>query len=399
MGVLLLQVNWQNFENSIGGEKASSILWCVIIIVATLLLKKSLARILARLSARITGRYTDKKHGKTFESMVLHPLEMLLQTGLFYLAANQLSILLGRFVMHRYEGKREILAVRFGDIVDHLFLFFIIFYFTIVLVRILDFIYYVQMEKAHQEHNKGRQQLLPLAKEVAKVLIWTFGLFWVLGTVFHVNIPALITGLGIGGVAIALAAKESVENLFAAFTILGDKPFETGDKIRLGTLEGTVERVGLRSTRVRSSDGSAFIIPNKKLVGENLENLSARSFRKIKLVVNVKYLPHEALQKVIAELSHKIEHTLYVIGNVDVAVEGFGENVFQLLVSYNVQEPLDADANLNTIKYSINMLIYETIERYSGSTNAVTSISSAPDNPETPEAEQPEEEKKDDSII
>lgn len=394
----LLQINWPDFETSIGGEKISSLLWCVIIIVATLLLKKPLARGIARLSASISNRYTDKKHGKTFESLVRPPLESLLQTILFYVAASQLSILLGRFVMHRYQGKREVLAIRFGDIADHIFLFFIILFSTLVLVRILDFVYYVHMEKAHQEHNKGRQQLLPLTKEVAKVILWTIGIFWVLGSVFHVNIPALITGLGIGGVAIALAAKESVENLFAAFTILSDKPFETGDKIKLGSIEGTVERIGLRSTRIRGNEGSAFIVPNKKLVGENLENLSARFSRKVKLVVNVKYITHDALQAIIRELEHKIEHTLYILPPVEIVIEGFGENVFQLLVSYHVQQPLDDEMKLSTLKHSINMLVYETIERYSGKGN-ITSVTPDTANNEKNMEQDQANEKEEDPII
>jgi len=102
-----------------------------------------------------------------------------------------------------------------------------------------------------------------------------------IGQCISCQYSALITGLGIGGVAIALAGKETVENFFASFTILSDKPFQTGDVIKLGETEGTVERIGFRSTRLRNLDGSATVIPNQNLVSQNVTNLSTRDTRGI----------------------------------------------------------------------------------------------------------------------
>lgn len=383
-------------QTRLGGEKVTSLMWCIGIVLGTLLLKRPLTKLLSRLITGITDRFTDKKHGKRFRDLTHQPLEQLLQIILFYVAVNQLGILLNHFVFERYASKNSGLHIRIGDVTDHIFLFLFILFTTLLLSRVIDFIYLVQQEKAADEENRERQQLLPLVKEIAKLLLWTIGLFWTLGTVFHVNIPALITGLGIGGVAIALAAKESVENLFAAFTILTDKPFHATDNIRLGSLEGVVERIGFRSTRLRSPDGSAFIIPNKKMVNENLENLTYRNTTRVKIPVSIKYgVSYTDLQKMVAELKAEIPKLNNIKKPVDITLESFGENVFQLLITYHLDFPIEPGVSSSDIKQSVAMLAYKVI---SGFTNVVPGESavSIENEEEKPEEESTQE---DDSII
>jgi MscS family membrane protein len=396
MNIIVLQVSWHNIETQLGGEKISSLLWCIGIIAATQLLKKPLAKIVTKLIAKITNRFTDKKHSAVFQGLIVKPIESLIQVILFYVALSQLTVLLNSLLMHRIRNKHEEFAIRLGDIVDHIFLFLVILFTTLALSRIIDFIYHIQLQKAQEERNKGRQQLLPLLKDVVKVVLWTIGAFWVLGSVFHVNVPALVTGLGIGGVAIALAAKESVENLFAAFTILTDKPFQVDDSIKLGAIEGTVERIGFRSTRLRGPDGTSLIIPNKKLVYENLENLTDRAKRRMRMVVNIKYgIPYPALQQLTKDLREMLQHTLYVTDPIEISLEGFAENVFQLAVTYFLPEPLPKDTPLASIKQEVNMRIYDIVSRYAGDNVSVTETKQ----PEEPNDEEREADKKEDSII
>lgn len=104
---------------------------------------------------------------------------------------------------------------------------------------------------------------------------------WVLGTVTVANqlgfpVGSVITGLGIGGIAIALAAQKTVENLFGSVSILVDQPFRVGDTIRVDGVEGAVETVGLRSTRLRTADRSLVVLPNGKLADMRIESMSAR---------------------------------------------------------------------------------------------------------------------------
>lgn len=388
--MILLQLSQQFTRLKLGGESLHHILWCAGIILAVLLLKRPLALLVARIFAGIANRFTDKNHGKHFRELLQRPLELLLGTLLFYVAVNQLTYLLSLEIFRRQIRGRLALVVRISDIADKAFLLFIILFTTLVLSRVIDFIFYTLIEKAYEEDNKEKEQLFPLIKDVGKIVLWTIGAFWVLGTVFSVNIPALITGLGIGGVAIALAAKESVENFFASFIILTDKPFQSGDRIKLDKYEGKVERVGFRSTRLRSMEGSLYIIPNKKLIGENLENLTQRDTTRIRVVMNIKYgLPAEQLDLMTDELRYMLKSTTYVTGQTDVFLESFNENVFQLILSYYLPDPMPDGESPASVKQKVNMGVYRIITRY---TDAIPAAISSP----VKEEEDTREEKKDD---
>jgi MscS family membrane protein len=105
----------------------------------------------------------------------------------------------------------------------------------------------------------------------------------------NVNVTSLVAGLGIGGLAFALAAKDTVENLFGSFTVLMDRPFQIGDWVVIGELEGTVEELGLRSTRIRTFYNSVITVPNSRLVHTAVDNLGARRYRRVKCMISVQY--------------------------------------------------------------------------------------------------------------
>lgn len=347
----------------IAGEPVIHIVWCFAIIIGALLLKGSIAKLLTKLLYHITKRFSDKKHGETLKLLVQKPLEYLCITILFYIALNQLTVLLDTTIFSRFNEKGTIrFAIHFVDAIDKIFLLFTITFLTWVISRLADYFFHTLIEKAFVEDNKNKEQLLPLMKDVIKIITWTMGMFWVLGSVFNVNIPALITGLGIGGVAIALAAKESVENIFAAFIILTDKPFHSGDSIRLDKFEGTVERVGFRSTRLRNSDGSLVIIPNKSLIGNNLENLSERNARKIKVVVHIKNgISYDQLMSYVEVLENSIKQKTYLVEKPEILLEAFHENSFVLNIFYHLPNPLPEHLQLNAVKREMNMIIYEQL--------------------------------------
>lgn len=347
---------------TIGGEPVYNILLCLGVIIGVFIIKRPLAAVLARILSGIANRFVEKSHSQKFIALLTRPLELLFSTILFYVAVNQLTTLLNFPIFKRHIEGRLSFVIRISDIADKAFLLFIILFAALVCARLIDFIFYTQIQKAYEEKNREREQLYPLIKDVAKIGLWIIGIFWILGAVFSVNIPALITGLGIGGVAIALAAKESVENFFASFIILTDKPFSVGDAIRLDKYEGTVERVGFRSTRVISGEGSLFIIPNKKLIGENLENLSERASRKIKLLINLSYgISANGLQEIITAIKEQLAQAKFIINPIEVNVESFGEASFQISVSYYLPTPLPEDCNIATVKAEVNMIVYAII--------------------------------------
>jgi len=173
----------------------------------------------------------------------------------------------------------------------------------------------------------------------------------------------LVTGLGIGGVAIALAAKESVENLFAAFTILTDKPFHVGDSIRLDSLEGKVERVGFRSTRLRSAEGSLVIIPKKSLIGNNLENLSELEARRLKISMHLKNgISYETLKSYVDTLDTRLKKQSYLLNRTEILLKTFHEKSIVLNIFYYLPNPLPEHLQLSTVKHEMNMIAFEVLQ-------------------------------------
>ncbi|MBC7553820.1 MAG: mechanosensitive ion channel family protein [Taibaiella sp.] len=335
------------------------------IIIITLVLKKPVAGLLTRLSSRIAAHYTYMEHREALRDMLFRPIELLLQVICYFIAADRLSNILNGIIFHRSLITRGNFNISLGDITDHIFLFLFIFFLTQSVTRLIDFIYYLRMGKAREENNSSRLQMLPLIKEMGKLLTWTLGVFWVLGSVCHVNVPALITGLGIGGVAIALAGKETVENFFAAFTILSDKPFQAGDTIKIGDTEGVVERIGFRSTRLRNTDGAEYIIPNQHMVSQNLINLSKRSTRGIKVTANIKYgMSDDALREMMDELRQRIQKEV-AISNVTITLDHFEKETFQLVTSFQLPHPLPEGSTLTELEHKVKLLVFSLIGRYS----------------------------------
>lgn len=352
-------------EHNFLGEKVTDLLWFAGIIIATLLLKRPLAALLARLSSGLSTRLNYLQYKVILRDMLNKPIERLLMTVLFYVAVNKLSHLLDSIVIHHIPGITKQVSVTMYDVTDHIFLLLFIVFLTRVIVNLIDFVFYLRMNTAHEEKDLANLQLLPLTKEVTRLVLWTLGIFWMMGSVFHVNVPALITGLGIGGVAIALAGKETVENFFAAFTLLSDKPFQIGDTIRIIDFEGVVERIGFRSSQIRNMDGSLCIIPNQKLVSQNVINLSNRDKTGVKLIANIRYgITSVSLQQMTEELKMTLSETVPLQEPIDVVVAGFDKETFQLSVSYILPYPLPANTNITALKKEVNMKIFATISKY-----------------------------------
>jgi len=131
-------------------------------------------------------------------------------------------------------------------------------------------------------------QLVPLLNKTIKVCIVLFGAlvtFQNLG----INVMSLVAGLGIGGLAFALAAKDTVANFFGSLMIIFDQPFQVGDWIKVKSAEGTVEEIGFRSTRIRTFYNSLITIPNADLMNEVVDNMGQRKYRRILHYLGLKY--------------------------------------------------------------------------------------------------------------
>jgi MscS family membrane protein len=130
--------------------------------------------------------------------------------------------------------------------------------------------------------------LVPMVRRALKVVIIAFGIVFIAQNQ-GINVSSLLAGLGIGGIAFALAAKDTVENLFGSFTVVIDRPFKIGDWVVIGDLEGTVEELGLRSTRIRTFYNSLITVPNSTLVQASVDNLGERRYRRVKCMIGIQY--------------------------------------------------------------------------------------------------------------
>ncbi len=128
------------------------------------------------------------------------------------------------------------------------------------------------------------QQLFPVIRKTLKIFVFVIAVL-VTTQNMGMNVTGLLASLSIGGLAVGLAAQDTLSNLFGAVAIFADKPFRVGDRVQMDSIDGTVEAIGLRSTRVRNLDGHLVSIPNRNMANANIINISKRP--NIKTVMNI----------------------------------------------------------------------------------------------------------------
>lgn len=136
--------------------------------------------------------------------------------------------------------------------------------------------------------NKLDDQLVPLIRKSLRFFVVTMGIILILQNNGY-NVASLIAGLGIGGLAVALAARDTLANFFGSITIFLDRPFRIGDWVTIGKVEGVVEEVGFRSTRIRTFYNSLVSVPNSNVSNSDIDNYGMREYRRLKTVLNLTY--------------------------------------------------------------------------------------------------------------
>ncbi|MHC4932434.1 MAG: mechanosensitive ion channel family protein, partial [Planctomycetota bacterium] len=182
--------------------------------------------------------------------------------------------------------------------------------------------------------------LVPMLRRAIKVFVVALGVVWIADNL-DMDIAALLAGLGIGGIALALAGKETVENFFGALTILADRPFQVGDWIVMGNVEGTVSDVGFRATRVRTFYNSVITFPNAMLIRTAVDNLGAREYRRIKMRLGVTYdTPPDKLEAFIEGTRELIRRHPYTRKDYyHVYFNSFGDSGLEILLYCFVRTP------------------------------------------------------------
>ena len=230
-----------------------------------------------------------------------------------------------------------------------------------VAYRAIDIGVDVLARRADKTETKLDDSLVPLLRTTMRLFVTLLGILFVLQNL-DVNVSSLVAGLGLGGLAIALAAQDTVRNVLAGATIFADKPFEVGDWVIVDGVEGTVETVGFRSTRVRTFYNSLVSVPNGNLMNAGIDNMGQRRWRRYKTTLGVGYhTTPDQMQafvegiRAIIQASPGMRQDYYIV-----EFHGFGANSLDVLV-YCFMDAADWNEELRT-RHVLNLDIMRLAE-------------------------------------
>lgn len=188
-------------------------------------------------------------------------------------------------------------------------------FFSLTLVwtlwRVVDWVAEILTTKATNTESKFDDLLIPFVRTGLRVFVVALSMILTAETL-NLPIQNLIAGLGIGAMAFAFAAKDTIENLFGSLTILLDRPFNIGDWVVIDGVEGTIEKLGFRSTRIRTFYNSQVTLPNSKMISATVDNMGEREYRRIKTTLGITYnTPAEKIQLFVEGIRTLIDHHPY----------------------------------------------------------------------------------------
>ena len=245
-----------------------------------------------------------------------------------------LVLILGYWIsIHYLVFKEEVELV-----LENVAYFLLVIDVTAILSRIVDaLITEIIMPISEKSDSSFDNQLIPVIQKGVRSIIWILGIIIGLDNIGF-DITAMIAGLGIGGLALALAAQDSVKNIFAGIMIFLDKPFRIKDRIQVDGFDGIVEEVGLRSTRLRTLEGRIVTIPNSRFTDNSVTNVTSQPTLKVKLNLGLTYDTDEVqMQKAIDILEDIVKNQEAITDDYAAGFNGFGDFSLNILFIYYVK--------------------------------------------------------------
>lgn len=349
--------NWREIlQYEFLGNTVSEYLLALGILLFGFIFKTVLSRLLSSIMYRLVKRFSKEDYLPEFRRLLLQPLEVLLFLVFLYFAFQVLDYPLEPSQLRKSDPFLKTFLFRTYQV-------FVIVALAWVIMRFIDFIGLIFKYRSEMTASKLDDQLVPFFKDFAKVMVVIFAFLVMLGTVFQVNVAGLVAGLGVGGLALAFAAKESLENLLASFTIFLDHPFVVGDLVEVGGITGTIEKIGFRSTRIRTLDKTFVTVPNKFMIDKPLNNLTLRTFRRVSFDITLTYdTTSEQLRAITTELQQFIDKHPNTNQDGVVRFQALADSSKNILVLYFV-ESMDWTEYVN-IKEEIAYKIVEIVAKY-----------------------------------
>jgi MscS family membrane protein len=315
------------FENPL-----SSYLIAFGILLVGWLSQKRLIRFVCRSLYRVVF---SRLHGVPYSELLRllrDPLELFLFVLLIYFALDRLNFPPNWEIKPRSEfGVRMVL--------HKCYLMAVLVTATWLGVRVIKLIGLVFVKIAEETESKLDDQFTPFFRDLVILLFVISMMFVMLSKIFEIDVLTLVASLGIGGLALALAARQTLENLFASFALMIDRPFTLGDAVRVDGIEGTIEKVGFWSTRLRTFDGSKVTLPNQFLTSRPLDNLTQRNRRRARFPLRLSYeTPQATIERIMQEIRERIEaHEKTNVEPHTVRFDVFNESSLDILVVYFVE--------------------------------------------------------------
>ncbi|MBB3222703.1 mechanosensitive ion channel family protein [Pseudoduganella umbonata] len=278
-----------------------------------------------------------------FVEAALPPLSLLIAVGIFYNWADRLPVaIVARQTLLRYAGIVAVIAVVwFG-------------------LRLVDAVAELAITRMQRRGRRQIVSVITLARRTVKVLLLLFSGIGILDT-FGIDVTTGIAALGIGGIALALGAQKTVENLVGSVTVIADRPLQVGDFIKVGDVVGTVEDVGIRSTRIRTGERTVVTIPNGDLSARQIENFAARDRFLFNPVIAVDHAtPSAKLKEAIAIVQGVLAEHEHIADGARARLGSIGERSFNIDVfAYIDVREFDVQV---VIREALLLAIYERLE-------------------------------------
>ncbi len=285
------------------------------IIVIVILLKRILSKLMARIISRMVVSKNRPFDKQRFHQLVLSPIELFVVVLAVIIAFYRLKFpTLLNIDIYRASLHAVMEAVARGVLIGS---------FIWLCNRLVTYVAGVLHQRAKLTQDRSDDQLIVFFRDFLKVIIWIIGVLLILKFSFGFEMSNVFTGLSIVGAALALAFRESLENLIASFIIFFDKPFIIGDLVKVQTVTGTVEKIGLRSTRIRTTDKTFVTVPNKQMVDSILDNQSMRTQRKVLTYLEISLdVSASQLSELVTAIEQMLQQEIIIDHNVYVSNTG-----------------------------------------------------------------------------
>lgn len=261
-----------------------------------------------------------------------------------------------------YLALQNLLPIQFNSLLNNMLRTGIIILFASALYSLIGYLAANDREANRIFNFEVDRILIPFFSKIMRFVVLTLA-FVAIASTWGYDVNGFIAGLGLGGLAFALAAKDLLANIFSGIVIITDKPFSIGDWIKTNEVEGTVEDINFRSTRIRAFDQSIVTVPNSSLINAPIVNFTKRSMRRITFQLRVPYnTPSYNLKRCIAEIEKMLRnHPEIDQQTIFVKFDSFGESSLELFLYFFTKTIVWGE--YLTIKQDINLKIMGIMEK------------------------------------